>query len=497
MKRMKSFALICLLGMISLGATAQSEVATTYFLHNAPYRHFLNPAYEPITEGYLYLPAISHISLNAGNNSFTVKDLIINKDGTTMWTLNPLSGVDLLSAIQDNTLINADLNIALFGFGWRTSKQGYFHVNINERIDAGVTIPKGLFNFALGGGMSDLEQENIFDMSRLGVQAQVYSELAIGYSRTSGKIWTWGFKVKGLVGHGYAGLNATNLSLTASPEQWSVQGNGSIYMAGPFKEYPTRFDAATFDNYNFKEQLALTNALSYFNGYGGAVDVGLSVRPIKYLNISLAFTDLGAIYWLNGHHYDFALSGTYSGVGQLNYSDYTDENGQFNGQQLGDTVLARLQGVYENALTSTDGQKGFLVPLTMKMNAAVELNLLNDIFGLGVFSKTMLYNNRLFEEVTLGVAVRPASWFNFGVSYSFLNGKWSNIGAGLGLRLGPFMISVAADYVPFVFAAYDGKMVVPYRTQGINAELGLSLVWGWKQKKKSLATADIEPAATN
>ena len=150
-----------------------------------------------------------------------------------------------------------------------------------------------------------------------------------------------------------------------------------------------------------------------------------------------------------------------------------------------------MEDVYKTALTSEPGTSGFWCPLTMKMNASAEVNLLNDVFGLGVYSKTMYYNKRFFEEVTFGVAIRPASWFNFGVSYSFLNGKWSNAGAAIGLRLGPFVITAAADYVPITYAAWDGKYFVPYKTQGVNAELGLGIVWGWRQKKPSIAEPTI------
>ncbi|MBO4621426.1 MAG: hypothetical protein J5635_02015 [Paludibacteraceae bacterium] len=494
MKRITSYIAACLLGMLSFGAMAQSEVGSTYFLHNAPYRHFLNPAFEPITEGYLYLPAISHISLNAGNNSLSLSDLVINQGGKTMWTLNPESKVNLLDAFRNNTLINADLNIALLGFGWRTSHGGYLHFNLNERIDAGVTMPKGLFQFALGGGMKDLTGENVFNLSALGAQASVYTELAAGYSRTSGEIWTWGFKVKALAGHVYAGATANDLKLYASPDEWTVQGAGSIRMAAPLKEYPESFNASTFQNggYSFKDNFDLTNVMGYFNGWGGAVDAGFVVKPVKYVTLSLAFTDIGVIYWNKGHHYDFTLDGTFDGLGSFNYADYQDADGKFNGEQFGDTIKARMQNLYETALDSRQGGTGFWMPLTMKLNVGAEVNLLNDIFGIGAFSRTMYYNNRFFEEVTLGVAVRPASWFNFNVNYSFLNGKWSNIGAGLGLRLGPFIITVAADYVPLVYASYQGKSVIPYKTQGVNAELGLGIVWGWKQKKPSVATAAIE-----
>jgi len=492
---MKSFCLICLFGLVSIMASAQSEVASTALLYNAPYRHFINPAFEPITEGYLYLPALSHISLYAGNNSLSLSDFIINQNGTSMWTLNPASNVNLMNAFRQNTLINANVNIALLGFGWRTRHGGYLHFNLNERVDAGVTLPKDLFQFVLGGGMTNLEGDNLFKLSSLSAQAQLYTELAVGYSRQQSELWTWGLKVKAIAGHAYMGLRNNEMTLNASPEKWSLNGAGSIRIAAPLKTYPQNLDASTFGNggYNINENLAFTDVKSYFNGYGAAFDFGVAVKPIKYITISASLTDIGAVYWLNGRQYQYNLDGSFSGMGQINYGDYVGPDGKFDGKQLGDTMLARLKNVYEGALTSQEGKKGFLAPLTMKLNASVEVNLVNDIIGLGVYSKTMWYNYRFYEEVTFGAAVRPTSWFNFGVSYSFLNGKWSNLGAGLGLRLGPFIISVAADYVPITYAAYNGNYWVPYKTQGVNAELGLGIVWGWKQKKESLAEPTIAP----
>ena len=493
MKRIKSFALICLFGLISMSALAQSEVASTYFLRNAPYRHFLNPSFEPITEGYLYLPVISHLSLNAGNNSLSLSSLVINQNGKSMYTLNPESRVNLMDEFRPNTMIDVDLNIALLGFGWRTRHGGYLHFNLNERVDAGVSLPKDLFRFLLGGGMTNLNGENYFDLKSLDAHAQLYTELSAGYSRTDAEIWTWGFKVKGLAGHAYAGLQNRDLMLDATAENWTIQGAGSVRLAGPLKNYPANLDAETFKTYNFQDALALTDVAKYFNGYGAALDLGFTVKPVKYVTLSLALTDIGAIYWLNGHKYNYTLDAQFNGMGNINYSDYQGADGKFNGEQLGDTMKARLQAVYENALESHPDGTGFLVPLTMKLNVGAEVNLLNDIFGIGVYSKTMYYNKRFYEEVTLGAAIRPASWFNIDVTYSFLNGKWSNVGAGVGLRLGPFIITVAADYVPLVYAAYNGVNAIPYKTKGVNAELGLGIVWGWKQKTPSIATADIAP----
>jgi len=483
MKRFRIVCLISLFGLISICANAQSEVTSTNMLYNAPYRHFINPAFEPLTEGYLYLPALSHLSIYAGNNSFSLNNLVINKGGVSMWTLNPNSGVNIMDAFRQNTLIDANANIALLGFGWRTKRGGYLHINLNERVDAGVTLPRDLFQFALGGGMTDLENGNFFNLKSLGVQAQLYSEFSVGYSRKEAEIWTWGLKVKFLMGHAYAGMNNKNLNLYAQPEEWSLQGNGAIRLAAPLTAYPTDLNADNLFNggFDWKGNLSIS-APTLFNGFGGAFDLGFTVRPVKYVTLSAALTDIGLIYWHRGREYSYAVDGTFSGMGAINYADYKDAQGNFDSKQLGDTLSARFKEVYTHALTSTPGRAGFLAPLTMKLNVSAEVNLANDIVGLGVYSKTMLYNSRLYEEVTFGASVRPASWFNFGVSYSFLNGKWSNVGVGLGLRGGPLVLTLAADYVPTTYAALNGKNVLPYKTQGINFEMGLGIVWGWKKK---------------
>lgn len=486
MKRMQTICLICLFGLISLSATAQSEVASTNMLYNAPYRHMINPAFEPLTDGYVYIPALSHIALYAGNNSFSLDNWAINQGGKMMWTLNPESTVNPLAALRENTLFNVNTNIALLGFGARTKKGNYWHAGINERIDAGVTLPKDLFNFVLGGGMTDLDNGNVFNLSSLGAQMQVYTELVGGYSRHEREIWTWGAKLKVLLGHAYMGMQNEGLMLNANPDMWTITGTGNIRLAAPLDQYPSNMDGETlFDgSYKFQDHLVYTKVNYLINGYGAAFDAGFTVKPVKILTLSASLNDIGFIYWQNGMDYHYIADAEFDGMGSFNYNDYKNPDGSFNGEQFGDTLKERAKTVYTNALRTSGADKGFLSLLTMKLNVGAELNLANDIIGIGIYSKTMLYNSRFYEEVTFGASVRPASWFNFGVSYSFLNGKWSNIGFGFGLRGGPFVLTVAADYVPLTYAAMDGKNCLPYKTQGLNAELGLGIVWGWKQKKK-------------
>ena len=488
MKRIAKYIMVlCWMTMMNLGIQAQ-EINTTNMLEMAPYRHYINPAFEPITDGYFSIPVLSHLQLYAGNNSLSMSSLLINKDGKTMWTLNPESGVNLLDEFRPNTLIRAQTQLPIMGFGTRLKKGGYLHINIDANIDAGVGLPRDLFRFALRG-MTDLNATNTFDLKGLGLNAQAYLSLSVGYSKQVNDKFAWGLKVKVLDGIVHANLQQKELALNASQEAWSLQGTGYVSLAGPFESYPSEFSVDAITSWYENSPIDFTNFKKLLTppGIGLAADLGFSYKPFKYLKLSVALTDIGAIRWLNGCTMGYNVNGTFDGVGTINYSDYVDENGNFNSSMLGDTLLGRLETVYMTAL-SPNGEannKGYFSPLTMKLNAGLDAYFANGIIGLGLYSKTMLYNSKFYEELTVGAAIRPASWFNLAVSYSILNGRGDNLGAALGLRLGPIAITLAADYVPMTYAnlSKENPYPYPYKMQGANVELGVGVVWGWRHKK--------------
>lgn len=480
---------LILMAVTSVSVQAQ-EVSTTNMLEMAPYRHYINPAFEPITDGYLTLPAISHLQIYGGNNSLSMSSLIINQGGKTMWTLNPESGVNLLDQFRNTTLARAQAQVAIFGFGTRLYRNGgYLHFNIDANVDAGVGLPRDLFRFALGG-MTDLTTANTFDLKGLGASAQAYLSLSIGYSKQVNDHWVWGLSVKLLDGIAYMNMKQDNLELTASPDAWTLKGHGKMALSGPFNMYPNSVLIEDITNWVNGKPIDFTNVKKLLtpSGIGLALDAGFTYKPIKYVKLSLAVTDVGAIGWLKSFNQGYNVNGTFEGVGSVNYGDFVDENGKFNGQMFGDTLVGRLENVYKTAF-SPDGKSSadaIFAPLTMKLNAGVDAYFANGIIGLGVYSKTMLFNSKLYEEVTLGAAVRPASWFNLAVSYSILNGRGDNLGAALGLRLGPLAITLAADYVPMTYAKTpinDKNYPIPYKMQGVNMELGIGFVWGWRHNK--------------
>ncbi len=494
---MKRFGLLIAIVSCSLFAVRAQQVNTLYFLENSPHRHYINPAFAPLSNMYLSLPAIGYTSLSVGNNSLALSDLVFNQNGQTVTFLHPSvenGTANFLKSLRNSTLIDVDAQITLLSFGGRTKHDGYWHFTLNERVEGGVSLPKGLFQFALGGGMTDLDGVNSFDFKQLGLNLSVYTELGIGYMHPINEQWAVGGKVKFLYGHAYAGMRNENFDLNASSEEWNLKGSGYAMIAAPISGYPTSIGLDDIQNTQFGLAQDANGNMDIMGlvkpqGLGAAIDLGMTYKPHEMVQIAASVTDLGFIVWNKGVRYDYKIDGTYTGVGELKYEDYYDETQQaFDTQRLTDTIGSRLTEVYGNAFQQ-DGERkdGFTRMTTPRINIGVDANFWDNRVGVGLYSQTRFVNSRVYEELTFGAAFRPCHWFQLAASYSFLNGKWSNVGAALGLvTYEGIGMTLALDYIPCCYADYATESMtipVPYKTKGINLAFGLNIVIGHKNDK--------------
>ena len=88
MKTKRTYILAALMAAITLSASAQ-QVNTLYFLENAPMRHTINPAFQPVSKGYLSISPLGWMSYNIGNNSLTLSDVLM-VDPATGHTITPM-----------------------------------------------------------------------------------------------------------------------------------------------------------------------------------------------------------------------------------------------------------------------------------------------------------------------------------------------------------------------------------------------------------------------
>ena len=181
MRTMKKAIIVALMGIVALSASAQ-QVNTLYFLENAPMRHTINPAFMPVSDGYVNFTPLGWMSLGIGNNSLTLSDVLQTRiDPVTgeVKTVTPFYPSDdpnnpdmrrqaFLKCLRNNIYVNGDVTLGLLNFGFRVKDFGYAHFGVNERIEMGMTMPKSMFEFLFDGGLTD-DRTSIL-LSGLGVE---------------------------------------------------------------------------------------------------------------------------------------------------------------------------------------------------------------------------------------------------------------------------------------------------------------------------------------
>ena len=489
---------VCLLALV--GTVSAQQVNTLYFLDNAPVRHYINPAFNPISNFYLSLPVLGYTSLWGGNNTFSVKDLIYKYDGKTISFMHPddpngkTNFLKRLPSISP-TLTNFDMQLNLLSFGFRFKDKNYLHININEKADFGMSVPKGLFEFIIGGGMKRDANGNYlqsnYSLSSLGYSATAFTEVSVGYSREINEQWTVGGAIKGLLGTAHMNMSQKNMDLNLSTDEWLVQGQGNIMIAAPegMINLPE-----TFDYENIRSMIDNGISLSDWKsllkpaGLGAAIDLGFTYQPIEYFSVSASVTDLGFIRWYKGKNYSYKIDGKYDGLDEVQMENFYDSENGFDTQRLTDTITAQLKNIGENMLTAEGTKNGFTRMTSTKINIGIDGHFWDNRVGVGIYNRLRFYNSRPYDELTIGATFRPVHWFNIAASYSFINGRWSSMGAALGLityeGLGLFL---AMDYIPFTYASIDvnGKNInaIPYKVNGMNLAMGLNIVIGHNRDK--------------
>ena len=507
MKRTKTI-LVALAALLTLSASAQ-QVTTLYFLENAPMRHTINPALQPVSNGYINFSPLGWMNIGIGNNSLTVSDVLFvdPESGKTITPLHPHADKQaFLRSLHSMTLMDASMNFSWLNMGFRIKENGYLMIGINERIEAGGTLPKPMFDFVLGGGMTSLTQGSIntFNLSGLGAGGTAFTEIGAGYSHRINEKWTIGGKLKLLLGTMDMTVRSKTLGIDASTDAWRIKGDMAVEMAGPlnFDKLPDMNERRLIDVINEfsgggATPIAIDSLINMRNipgllkpsGYGAAIDFGFVWKPIEHLQITGALNDLGFIYWTNAKKYTASMDTTFNGVGTIDYSDpaFRNQDGQFDTQLVIDSLLNNIKGLANNIILHPSGS-GYAKMVTARLNIGLDANFWDNRVGVGIVSATRLYNARLYEEVTFGVAFRPVRWFNIAATYSLMNnGKYSNIGAGLSfMPYDGINMTLAMDYIPTSYAAIDmngvPKYLLPDKAKMVNLALGFSICWGTNRK---------------
>ncbi len=465
--------IISLLMLLTLGNNLSAQNTNTlYFMDNVAERSNMNPAFIPNCKFYLDFILLPNLYFNVGTNNLTFNDLIYTQNGIATTAFHSKKSINkFYNSLHPTTDIKLNLGLNLLSFGFRV-KQHYFTFDVGLNADTYVYLPKDMFKLALYG-TPNANGVNSYDLSSLGIEASLYSRIGFGYMNKINDQWQIGFKVKALMGYANIDTRINSLQLDASRHAWNLKTDGNIHATLPMTFASNEDGGIDFSSAQLYNTNDLISLLYKPSGYGGSVDFGISYEPIPYLTISTSITDLGFIYWSKG-----AISGNMKGKHQIdelvNYTlgDTVPIGNQISEtfQNLGEDILGTIHtNNYNNA---------YMTMMRANFYAGIEYGVLHNAISFGLVNRLTFNNRRYQDEVTLALNLRPANWLKATIDYSFLNGRWGNLGLGLNLRMGIFNMYLLADYIPISFTRLHTettKIPIPNRTQCFNLQVG----WTW------------------
>lgn len=468
------FTIISLLFFVAPQFAQDSQ--TLYYMNRVPQSTLMNPAMQPACNFYLGLPVVSSFQIDAGNNRFSLTDVVMQHptEDSLITFLHPdaqFNESDFLGKLKDNNFFYQDFRTDLLAFGFRVNTW-YFSFNLSERFSASINYPKDLMVLAVEGNRNYINKD--LDFSYLGINSTFYREYGVGVAKEISQNLSVGIRAKVLFGHANVTSNYDDnkLSMYSSSDSLYLNANATVYTSSPL--IPTTDSDGNFESFEVpgyienSESDSLMDLAFAHNNMGLGVDLGVYYQPMDKLSLSLSVIDFGYIKWDVEDVTKLELKGNYAfkGVDVSNEIGQSDEDTDpF--EEMTDSLL--------NSFTVSNTAESYTSYLGAKVYIGANYAV-SKKFDVGFLSRSYFFNSNLNQAFTLSANVRPINGISASLSYSIMNGAYNNIGFGLVLGGAPLQIYVISDNAS---AALWG-----HKTTSFNFRFGLNVAFGCKHKAK-------------
>lgn len=417
--------------------SAQTSVSF-YNLGNATFQNnYLNPSFIPRENLFIGLPVISgvhaHINTKTSyNETFTVE------------STRTLVDIDkILTNLQSQNMISAQLGINLLHIGVKTKKKGLISFSARERLEVDALYSKQLVEF-LWNGNEQFTNRNV-NVSNLGLKAMHFREFGIGYATPVNERMNFGLRGKFLVGFADVSIPA-NFSATLRSDGEAFQVDAEWQNA--------QLRTSGLDIYDGSEGNLGSHLLMNSNtGFG--LDLGITYHLSKAYTVTASLLDVGFINWKENIGTESLNDTTfnYSGV-QL------DELGTVR-QTIQDSLLDKF-----STTTTFEPYRG-LLPLRLHGSWIYHYRRGTDIH---VSGGARMIQRQLKMLYGVGVTQKFGEIFTGNITATKLPQQFVNLGASFTVKGGPIKMYVAADQI-VSFSVPDAK-AFDFRI-GINLALGV------------------------
>ncbi len=376
-------------------------------------------------------------SMQSASANFELNDIGTERDENFL-----LQGSRLAANAPETLELSTRFDIATLGFNIRRDRF-QFGAHHAIRFEATSNVNRELALVLAQGNQASAGE--VIPVLIEGEQIS-YHEFGFHYGIHLNQKFAIGGRVKVLSGSAAAQINSANGSIRTDPNSFAIDYNLSV-------------DAQSA-GYNFDltdEDFSIAiQPFTLDKGFGGAVDLGVVVRPSRKLELSLALTDLGAIRWSTDAKEHFVNGeGTYVGV----IGNVFDSTFSFDIENS----LDQLQN--QANLSSVD--QAFTMRLSPKLQGHLRYRL-SDATDLTLAAQTRSLDgiDGLQSGASVGIGQHFGDFLHVGGIVGVNQGEFIYGGRASVMLLG-IQVFAAADHLPSFFNLYG--------TKSAHLRVGLSL----------------------
>jgi hypothetical protein len=449
--------LFSLVLLVNFGLKGQPN--TFYFMKGVVQTREMNPAKHGLESGYyVSLPLLSSMDVSANTNNWNFNDLVhkgagLQKD-SMIWDFE-----NLLKTFDQKNYLRESASLTFAEYGWK-KKQNFFALSISEHETAEPFFEKPLAEFLYYGNEPLIG--TTFKSGDFGLMAQHYRQFAFTYSRQNSRKLSTG--ITGKLLFGMAGIATKGIGfetvMPASGDQINFKGSGDLYLSGPVEivqSQPNGYDLQ-FSN-SFKTGKYLLN----FGNPGLAVDLGLTYKVLKKLELSVSLIDLGFINWRNNlssltEDGNFA----YEGI-QLNAPGKIPPTAS-SFQPLLDNLKDSIVKAFPLELTS----KRFSTLLPAKLYLGGEYTVIKNV-SIAALASIRMFKKQLYGSYTASVNAVLGKSLTLTAAYTYFESTPNNLGLGLSYKFRGLQLYAATDNVVSPF--------YPNQASYLNLRVGINLLF--------------------
>jgi hypothetical protein len=418
---------------------------------------YVNPAFAPKYKVSVGLPVISNFHITNTRTGFTMQDVFDCVDSDSLLDFNKFYNKIDGAGIGIQTTMNTDLFHVSFPIG-----KVQMSVNTGLRTQNTEVISKAFFGFLANGNAYFAGQSQDVDLMK--ITATNYTETGVSAQRQFGK-FSVGVRAKYLQGIAAVQSDALGFTITTGANPYDtlkIRTRGNLRTAG----VPLFADSVT--NQPKNDDLKQFNAadLTKFANTGFGIDLGLTYQVTPRLMVHGSVVDWGGINW-RSNPYHYALTGKEVRFGGFSNNDFNSDSTR---QAFTDSLTKLL---YQSTVTT----ESFRTKLLTRYYVGGDFDLTKRD-KVGILYQGQQFPNKLISAYTISYAHKFGRVWDLSANYSRYGGKYSQVGVGTAVKMGPVQLYVITDDILILFK--------PNNYNYMYFRMGINLVFGDLSKVKKV-----------